>query len=408
MSPVRSVSRRALLQGVGLGVLATGLGACAPATPSPTSLPPPGSPSAGAPTPGPTSTPGVTATARPPDQPTLETMVAGLLVVGFRGADLDAVPWVRRAIEASLGGVILFDRDQGTGNARNVTSPAQVRRLTADLKAAAGPRRLVIAVDQEGGAVTRLSPTHGFPAVASEAEVGRGTAKAARRWATALATTLADAGITLNLAPVVDLDVNPASPAVGGLGRSFSADSDIVVAMAGIEIDAHRAAGVLTTLKHFPGIGSSTGNTDSGVVDVTDTWTRRELDPFRRLIDADQADAIMAGHVVNRTLDPDRPASLSAAVVTDLLRGELGWEGVVITDDLGAAAIVERYGAAEAAILALEAGNDLLLMANQQVYDPGVVDATVAAVAGAVTAGRLDRARIAASWARVQAMLGGG
>ena len=340
--------------------------------------------------------------------PTLETMVAGLLVVGFRGQSLDDAPWVRAALDAGLGGVVLFDRDGRTGKARNVHTPAQVRALTAALRDAAGARSLLIAVDQEGGKVTRLSPAHGYPAVASEAEIGRGTQKTARRWARDLATTLAGAGVTLNLAPVVDLDVNRSSPAIGALGRSFSADPDVVVAMAGIELDAHRAAGVLATLKHFPGIGSSTANTDFGVADVTDTWTRRELDPFRRLIDAGTADAIMAGHVVNRRLDPDNPASLSPAVVTDLLRGELGWEGVVITDDLGAAAIVERHGADEAVLLALEAGNDLLLFANQQAYDPGVVARTVATVTGAVGSGRLDEARIEASWRRVRALLGGG
>jgi len=340
--------------------------------------------------------------------PTLETMVAGLLVVGFRGQSLDDAPWVRAALDAGLGGVVLFDRDGRTGKARNVHTPAQVRALTAALRDAAGARSLLIAVDQEGGKVTRLSPAHGYPAVASEAEIGRGTQKTARRWARDLATTLAGAGVTLNLAPVVDLDVNRSSPAIGALGRSFSADPDVVVAMAGIELDAHRAAGVLATLKHFPGIGSSTANTDFGVADVTDTWTRRELDPFRRLIDAGTADAIMAGHVVNRRLDPDNPASFSPAVVTDLLRGELGWEGVVITDDLGAAAIVERHGADEAVLLALEAGNDLLLFANQQAYDPGVVARTVATVTGAVGSGRLDEARIEASWRRVRALLGGG
>ena len=200
---------------------------------------------------------------------------------------------------------------------------------TADIRAAAG-RTPVIAIDQEGGLVTRLSPAHGYPAVASEAEIGSGTDAHARRWAKALAATLADAGVTLNLAPVVDLDVNPTSPAIGALGRSFSADADTVVRMAGIEVAAHRAAGVATALKHFPGIGSSTGNTDNGVVDVTRTWHRAELEPFQRLIEADRADVVMVGHVRNDKLDPHRPASQSRAVVTDLLRGTLGWEGVVV------------------------------------------------------------------------------
>ena len=272
-----------------------------------------------------------------------------MIVVGFRGSALGQVPWLRTALrETGLGGVILFDRDQQLGGNRNVRSPAQIRQLVADLRAAAGDRQIIVSVDREGGIVTRLSPAHGFPAVASEADIGRGSVAAARTWGRGIAKTLATAGINLNFAPVVDLNVNPKSPAIGALDRSFSADPDVVVKMAGAEIDAHRAAGVRTTLKHFPGIGSSTTNTDFGVADVTKTWTRRELEPFQRLIDSNKADLIMAGHVVNGQLDRDHPASLSNAVVTDLLRGELGWTGPVVTDDLQAAAIDIIAGAVDA------------------------------------------------------------
>jgi beta-N-acetylhexosaminidase len=330
-------------------------------------------------------------------------MVAGLLVVGFRGAALDQAAWVRTAIAADgLGGVILFDRDQLTGGLRNVVSPAQVRRLTRDLRAAAPDRGVIVAVDQEGGIVTRLSPAHGYAIVASEATIGRGTAAGARSWAKALAGTLADAGINLNMAPVVDLDVNPTSPAIGALGRSFSANPDVVVAMATIEVDAHRVAGVRTTLKHFPGIGSSTGNTDFGVVDVSKTWSRTELEPFRRLVAAGRADVVMAGHVVNAKIDATRPASLSRATL-DVLRGDIGWKGPVVTDDLQAAAITQRFGADEALLLALETGNDLLLLANQQVYEPAVVRRAVTVITGAVAHGRIPASRIEEAWTRVQA-----
>ena len=193
--------------------------------------------------------------------------------------------------------------------------------------------------------MTRLGPATGFPAVASEAEIGRGSTAAARAWARTIATTLDDAGVDLNFAPVVDLDVNPKSPAIGALDRSFSADPAVVVRMATIELEAHRARGVRTTLKHFPGIGSSTTNTDFGVADVTKTWTPRELEPFRQLIAAGIADLVMAGHVVNGKLDPDRPASLSGPTVEGVLRGQLGWDGVVVTDDLQAAAITRAVRA---------------------------------------------------------------
>ena len=403
------ITRRDLLRGAvvgGVSLILAGCGA-AIATPSPSESIPPASASQGPASPSASASAPPSPT--PASGPTLRQKVAGLIIVGFRGARLDDAPWLQTALaETGLGGVILFDRDQETGAQRNVVSPAQVKALVDDLRAAAGDRRLIVSVDQEGGLVTRLSPKHGFPPVDSEADIGAtGDVARAHSWGKGIADTLASVGIDLNFAPVVDLDVNPKSPAIGALDRSFSADPDVVVAMATAEIEAHRAAGVRTTLKHFPGIGSSTTNTDFGVADVTKTWTRRELEPFQRLIDAGTADLIMAGHVVNGQLDRDHPASLSKAIVTDLLRGEMGWTGPVVTDDLQAAAIDDAFGFDEAVVLALEAGNDLLLFANQQGYDPKIVSRAIDAIVDAVEAGSLPAARIDEAWERVQRFNGG-
>jgi beta-N-acetylhexosaminidase len=403
----RAISRREALRGAAIGgaslifaACGAGSGSASPseAIPSASSSRGPASASAAAstapPSLAPTPTPG----------PSLEAKVASLIIVGFRGSRLDPSGWLETALATTgLGGVILFDRDQESGGRRNIVSPAQLTALIDDVRAAAGDRRIIVSVDQEGGVVTRLSPAHGFPAVDSEATIGAADDVArARSWGKGIAETLASVGIDLNFAPVVDLNVNPKSPAIGALDRSFSADPDVVVEMATAEIEAHRAAGVRTTLKHFPGIGSSTTNTDFGVADVTKTWTRRELEPFQRLIDAGTADLIMAGHVVNGQLDPDAPASLSKATVTDLLRGEMGWTGPVVTDDLQAAAIDDAFGFDEAVVLALEAGNDLLLFANQQGYDPKIVSRAIDAVVAAVDAGRLPAARIDEAWERVR------
>jgi beta-N-acetylhexosaminidase len=404
-----AISRRDLLRGAAIGGVALFLAACGGpnVTPSP-SGPLSASPSNQAASPVPSSTASLPPSPAATPGPTLREKIAGLIVVGFRGSSLDQVPWLRTALrDTGIGGVILFDRDQQTGAQRNIRSPAQVAELTADLRAAAGGRPIIVSVDQEGGIVTRLSPAHGFPAVASEAEVGRGTVAAARTWGYGIARTLAAAGINLNFAPVVDLDVNPKSPAIGALDRSFSADPDVVVEMATAEIEAHRAASVRTTLKHFPGIGSSTTNTDFGVADVTKTWTPSELEPFRRLIAAGMADVVMAGHVVNGQLDRNRPASLSKAIVRDLLRGELGWTGPVVTDDLQAAAIDRAFGFDVAVVLALGAGNDLLLFANQQAYDPKVAGRAIDAVATSVKAGRLAESRIDEALGRVQLLAAG-
>ena len=409
--PSARISRRDLLIGGALGGFAVFLAACRSTStsepPSSPGAPPSIGPSSATPSP-PSASPTPIATPTPTPTVGLGDKIAALMVVGFRGSELADATWVQTALaDSGLGGVILFDRDQLTGGSRNILSPTQVRRLNGDLRAAAGARRIIVSVDQEGGVVTRLGPSHGFPAVASEATIGAGTAAGARTWAHGIATTLAANGFNLNLAPVVDLDVNPASPAIGALDRSFSADPDVVVARATVEIDEHRAAGVRTTLKHFPGIGSSTTNTDFGVADVTKTWTRNELETFRRLIAAGKADLVMAGHVVNGQLDAGHPASLSKATVTDLLRGELGWDGIVVTDDLQAAAITHAFGRDEAILLALEAGSDLLLFANQQVYDPTLVPRVVRLVAAAVASGRIPQARIDEAYARVQRLFDG-
>ena len=416
-SPV--LSRRAALAGLSLGGVAAFVAACSPgpapspaaqspAAPSAPGTPPASPPASDAsrPSPSASATPAPTITPRPSPVDDLARRVAGLLIVGFRGERLADAPWVRTAITRDgLGGVILFDRDQLTGRARNVASAAQVAALTRELRTSAGSGGLLIGVDQEGGVVTRFGPSHGFPALASEANVGAGSVAAARTWARTLATTMADTGCNLDFAPVVDLDVNPSSPAIGALGRAFSADPDVVVRMAGIELDALHARGIRSAAKHFPGIGSATVNTDFGVADVTKTWSATELEPYRRLNAAGKLDAVMVGHVVNGRIDKAYPASLSRATL-DRLRNDVGFDGPAVTDDLQAAAITQRYGADEAVLLALEAGNDLLLFANQQVYDPGIVAHVVSVVMGAVSHGRLTGEQIDQKWARRQALLG--
>jgi len=393
-----SISRRAVLQAAALGAGGLLLEACVPSARVPTSS---AGPSPGASQPPPT--PLITAAPSVAPVP-LRRRIARLLVVGFRGLRVAPDDWIAQAIAVDgLGGVILFDKDRVQAT-RNIRTKQQVTRLINDVRTLAPARELIVAIDQEGGLVTRLSPAYGFPAVASEAAIGAKGEADVRTWADGLAGTLADVGVNLNLAPVVDLNVNPRNPAIGALGRAFSADPAVVASDAAIDIQAHRMAGVRTTLKHFPGLGSATSNTDFGVADVTSTWTQQELDPYRTLLGQGLVDVIMAGHVVNGQIDPSAPASLSRGTVTDLLRNELGWDGVVITDDLQAGAITDAFGAEDAVALTLDAGNDLLLFANQQVYDPDVVARTIDLIEGFVRDGRIPEARIDRSYARVNAL----
>lgn len=398
MSSTRPISRRAFVQGAALGAGSLVLGACtmptgsrAPATPGPTPTP----------TAATGASPVPTATPRPTPAP-LRQRIARLLVVGFRGLTIAADDPIARAIaEDGLGGVILFDRDEQVG-VRNVESPDQVASLVDALRLLAQDRELIVAIDQEGGRVTRLSPKYGFPAVTSQAAIGGKGDAAVQAWADGIAGTLAGVGINLNFAPVVDLDVNPANPAIGALDRSFSADAAVVSRDAAIELEAHRARSVKTALKHFPGLGSASTNTDFGVADVTATWRDVELDPYRDLLGLGLVDVVMAAHVVNGQIDPNAPASLSHATVTDLLRVRLGWDGVVVTDDLGAAAITQAFGFEDAIGLALNAGNDLLLFANQHDYDPGLATKVIDVVERLVGAGKVAEARIDEAGDRVR------
>lgn len=345
--------------------------------------------------PTPTSTPG----------PPLRDRIGQMLLVGFRGLLPEDAGEIADDIGVrNLGGILLFDTDQPThGKIRNVESPAQLAALLGGLQSLARTP-LLVAIDEEGGLVARLDQRHGFPATSSAADLGaQGDVEATRQAGQQIAETLASVGINLNLAPVVDLNVNPANPIIGSLGRSFSADPAVVITQAGAFIEGHRATGVRTTLKHFPGHGSSTGDTHLGVVDVTATWSSTELDPFANLIRIGSADAVLTAHVFNATLDPEHPATLSEPTITGVLRRQLGWDGLVISDDMQMGAIRQAYGYSDALKLAILAGVDVLTIAQQQVYEVGIVEQTIDLIEALVNDGSVSEARIDESYGRIQA-----
>lgn len=337
----------------------------------------------------------------------LREKIAQLLNVGFRGCHpAECALAVRDIREHGVGGVILFDQEMADGSAgrRNIESPAQVRDLLAHFQSQAR-LPLLTSIDQEGGRVNRLKPAYGFPESISHEELGRLDDPAATfRHATALAQTLAGVGLNLNLAPVVDLDAHPDNPIIKGKRRSFSADPAAVARLAADYIRAHRAQGVLTCLKHFPGHGSATGDTHLGLVNVTATWTDRELIPFQRLIAAGLCDMIMSAHVFNARLDPEFPATLSRTVITGLLREKLGYTGVITSDDMEMKAISSHYGLENSLPLAIEAGIDVLCFGNNLTYHPDIAPRAIAILEHAVTSGRLPISRIDESCARVLAL----
>lgn len=296
------------------------------------------------------------------DGTSLETMIGQMLMVGFDGDDLsDAGPQrILGHIRAGrLGGVILFKR--------NVKSAAAVKEMTAAFRAASPGLPVLVAIDQEGGRVQRLDGDVGFPETPSAIRVaGRGD-EAARSAYQRMADALAAWGFNVNLAPVVDLAVRPDNPIITRIGRAYSADPARVTDLATAFVEAHRAAGLLTSLKHFPGHGSSSGDTHHGFVDVSGSWTRRELDPYRDMIAANRADMVMVAHVHHADFSPPGrrdPATLSPKVIEGLLRGELGFDGVVISDDMEMGAIEALGAPVDIAARAILAGNDILIYAG--------------------------------------------
>jgi beta-N-acetylhexosaminidase len=346
---------------------------------------------------------------RPPE--TLREKIGQLLMVGFKGSRLPECGLIERDIrEHGIGGVILFDVDMtttidsGKPGRRNIESPDQVRTLLAHLqKQSRIP--LLTAIDQEGGRVNRLKPAYDFPPSISHEELGRLDQPAETyRHAAATAQTLAGVGLNLNLAPVVDLDAHPDNPIIKGKGRTFSADPEAVARHAAEFVRAHRAHGVLACAKHFPGHGSATGDTHLGLVDVTATWHERELIPFQRLIAAGLCDIIMSAHVFNAKLDPDHPATLSRGVLTGLLRQKLGFQGLIVSDDMEMKAISSHYGLENSLPAAVAAGVDVLCLGNNLNYTPDIAGKAVDILERAVSSGRLPEASIDESCERVLAI----
>lgn len=367
-------------------------------------------PGASAPTTPPADTPqrdGAATTAPAPERQDdeLARLIGQMFMVGFRGMRVDdAHPLAADIVERHLGGVVLFDYDVPNGEfVRNIESPEQVKALTSDLQALASTP-LLIAADQEGGVVVRLRERYGFPPTISHAALGElDDLRETAAQAGAMAQVLADAGINQNLAPVVDVNVNPDNPVIAAYERSFSDDPAKVAAHAGAFIDAHHAHGVLCTLKHFPGHGSSRADSHRGFVDVSETWSPMELEPYAALIDAGLADSVMTAHVFNRAWDATDPATLAPGAIQGLLREELGYDGVVISDDMQMGAIREFYTFEESIRKAIEAGLDILAIANNSVYDEAVMQRGVDVVRGLVADGAVSAARIEASAARIQA-----
>jgi beta-N-acetylhexosaminidase len=329
--------------------------------------------------------------------------IGQMFLLGFDGCTADSDHWLTAAITRDkLGGIILFDRNVD-GSVQNIRSPGQLQELTARLQEIA-PELLLVAVDQEGGRVCRLRERDGFPATLSAAVLGREEpAQSTTLAAESMASTLSDAGINMNLAPVVDLDLNPDNPIISRYERSFGSRADRVAAHALAFIDAHHARSIACCLKHFPGHGSSRGDSHLGFVDITADWQQQELDPYRQVFAAGFEDAVMTAHVVHFGLDPaGLPATLSPLVINGILRRDLGFAGVTMTDDLQMQAIAGHYGFREAVQRAVLAGVDLMVVGNNLQRSGNALCDGIAAIRELLDRGKVDADYIEASLTRIK------
>ena len=337
----------------------------------------------------------------------LRGRIGQMVLVGFRGMTaVQAQPTLRNIADRSVGAVVLYDVDAETGGPRNVQSPEQLSELIASLKAAS-EIPVLVTIDAEGGFYHRLKQRYGFGPASPAAEMGeRNDLAFTRSAARAIAAQLAGVGIDMNLAPVLDLQ-NPGNLTISARRRSFSSDPALVAAHAREFVLGHHDEGILTAVKHFPGIGGVLRPYSPCRGEVMEAWSADELAPYRVLIGEGLADAVLTARVTHSGLDPDFPGSLSARIVDGLLRHEMGFDGVVLSDAMEMLAIWDVHGFERGTILAVNAGIDLLLFCNESGVVPYSDDRApdaVDVILRAVGRGEIEESRINSACARILAL----
>jgi beta-N-acetylhexosaminidase len=333
----------------------------------------------------------------------IDRMIGQMILVGFPGltpGDPNVAAIHEQVAKGVIGGVVLYPE--------NIRSPEQLKSLTAYLRDARVSPVPFIAVDQEGGKVQRLAPWNGHGDYPSAQSVGKNpsfsTQEAAQKLYAEMAKELAEAGFNLNLGPVVDLDINPDNPVIGERERSFGADPGAVTALARAFIAAHRDANVAAVVKHFPGHGSSRVDSHIALADVSDTWREVELEPYRRLAKDGQLDAVMTGHLYHPRFSDG--AKLSASLSGKTIRAlrdedDIGFQGVVISDDLEMGGVSDGYPLEERVIKAINAGTDIVIVSNVESQDPDLGVKVHAIIADAMSDGRILRTRIEQAYDRI-------
>jgi beta-N-acetylhexosaminidase len=298
----------------------------------------------------------------------LRRSVGQMIIVGFYGINNND-PRFRHIIEdlesGVIGGVLFLGR--------NVQSKSDLETMVHDVQHCNCSPVPLIAVDEEGGTIERLGERYGFRPTPSAAEVGRDSDEGARNEYQRLAQKLSDVGFNMNLAPVVDLNTNPANPIIGSLDRSFSSDPMSVSRYARIFIEEHHKQGILTALKHFPGHGSSSTDSHAAIADVELSWSAEELLPYQNLIGARSVDSIMVGHLANTPKWGGVATQYGSRAIHQILRIDLGFDGVVLSDDLSMDAIrLTKSAFSDVIRSAVKAGIDIIIVSRLDEVDDGM------------------------------------
>lgn len=337
------------------------------------------------------------------DAKSLDYKIANMVIVGFDGTKLSKNTSIYDALKnKNLGGVLLYEK-KPDGKIKNIKNKKQVAKLCKDIKKA--NKKALIAIDEEGGYVSRLNAYNGFAETSSARVIAdRKSFKEMRVWSRTIADKLSKVNINFNLAPVVDLNINENSKALGQYERMFSKDFTKVSILASIFIREHRNKNILTSIKHFPGYGSAYLDPHKDFVDVSDTWSKEELMPYKILIKNNLVDTIMTAHIFNKNLDDEYVATLSKKIINGVLRKELGYNGVVVSDDLTMAAIKKNYSFEDAVILSLNAGVDMLLFSNEYYNGTPILDGVIVVVKDAIKKGTISKKQIDVSYNRIMAL----
>ncbi len=340
---------------------------------------------------------------------TLRKKIGQMIIVGFKGTTLTKNnPIYDDILNEDISGVILFSKDvlkvkaRKKNTTRNITSPKQLKKLIKDINKLS-PSKLFIAIDEEGGQISRLRSSMGFNVeTLSHKELGeKNDTELTKKEAKTIAKNLKNLGINVNFAPCVDLAINKESPIIYKKGRSFSDNPKIVFKHAQAYIQAHNEYKILTVAKHFPGHGSAIYDSHKGFTDITSTWQKTELEPYIYLNKKWLLNAVMVAHVTNNKLDSNYPASLSKRTVTQLLKKKIGFKGLIFTDDMQMKAITNNYNLEDSIIAAINAGVDVLIFGNNLQYDRNIAKKFNDIVYNAVKDGKISQDRIEESYNKI-------